>query len=1046
MPEVTGTIGNDHVELNNAATEATLKLILAGIKGSSKEAAAAIDKLAKNAGLDPDTIKKVNDELTDNSTALYKLGQLYGSVSIPLLALEDQFKKYSPLVKTLTDGSGNVSSAFNQLGAMVPGAIGVLLKGVGALAGVQQDYLKSYQTMTQAGVGFGGSLTDMRKAASDSFLTLDQFTKLVSENGEAFAKMGSTAGEGAKSFVKLSNTLINSPVGDNLLALGMTTEEVNQKLVNYINQTGGRNRKEMENTEAITQAMGAYYTELDKLTQFTGASTKKMEEEQKKAAANAAFQRKLATMSEEEKAKTKAAYDAAAASGIEGATDLVMSTALGLPPMTEAARQLQGIAPKVANEFNAMTKTAMTHGTTMKDVERHFIKAGEASQEFSKDMGGTADAIIMGGGKMGGFFNSVLGFSNTLDKKGGDIGKAFEQTAIEQKARAVSQANDAAQAQKAMQELGQEILASLLPVFKLLSPIIPPLAAAFLTLAGVLTAFKLTLMAVEAFERIKLARESGAGVLGTARALLGGKGGVGGGSNVAGGLASKATGTAGSVANSAGGLASKATGTAGSVANSAGGGVSKVLGGLAEGLKKLGDPKALLGAVTLAMLGGTVLIAAKGFKEFGDVEWESVGKGIVGITGLAAVAMLLSSASVPMMIGAVAVGLLGGALWLAGKGFRSFQELDWETIAKGAVGITGLAAVAMLLSSAAVPMIIGAVAVGLLGGALWLAGKGFRSFQELDWETMAKGAVGIGVLGLEAAGLGLLSPAIIAGGAALILAGAGIAAVGLAMKLLPDNTVDSLTSLGQGLKALWDNTPVSKLFLMAPAIGALGLAMVPLTISTALYKASGGLSQLTADLVNITKTIDSSKIDGLSSSIKGLASSMSSLSGGGISGILSGLGEKFGKLMGAEGPLEKLQKLAKLGPGLMASGQGMQLLNQNLSNMLNLKVNNIDQMTESLGKIKVNSTENTRFKNLQEKTISMSLPPMTKDAQKLAAETTSNTNQKDTNPVDVLLTIAEEMRMLNSRTQDMIKHARDAVDYSKQNVDATKKLNGNLFA
>jgi hypothetical protein len=972
MPEVTGTIGNDHVELNNAATEATLKLILAGIKGSSKEAAAAIDKLAKNAGLDPDTIKKVNDELTDNSTALYKLGQLYGSVSIPLLALEDQFKKYSPLVKTLTDGSGNVSSAFNQLGAMVPGAIGVLLKGVGALAGVQQDYLKSYQTMTQAGVGFGGSLTDMRKAASDSFLTLDQFTKLVSENGEAFAKMGSTAGEGAKSFVKLSNTLINSPVGDNLLALGMTTEEVNQKLVNYINQTGGRNRKEMENTEAITQAMGAYYTELDKLTQFTGTSTKKMEEEQKKAAANAAFQRKLATMSEEEKAKTKAAYDAAAASGIEGATDLVMSTALGLPPMTEAARQLQGIAPKVANEFNAMTKTAMTHGTTMKDVERHFIKAGEASQEFSKDMDGTADAIIMGGGKMGGFFNSVLGFSNTLDKKGGDIGKAFEETAIEQKKREVSQANDAAQAQKAMQKLGQEILASLLPVFKLLSPIIPPLAAAFLTLAGVLTAFKLTLMAVEAFERIKLARESGAGVLGTARALLGGKGGVGGGSNVA------------------GGLASKATGTAGSVANSAGGGVSKVLGGLAEGLKKLGDPKALLGAVTLAMLGGTVLIAAKGFKEFGDVEWESVGKGIVGITGLAAVAMLLSSASVPMMIGAVAVGLLGGALWLAGKGFRSFQELDWETIAKGAVGI--------------------------------------------------------GVLGLEAAGLGLLSPAIIAGGAALILAGAGIAAVGLAMKLLPNNTVDSLTSLGQGLKALWDNTPVSKLFLMAPAIGALGLAMVPLTISTALYKASGGLSQLTADLVNITKTIDSSKIDGLSSSIKGLASSMSSLSGGGISGILSGLGEKFGKLMGAEGPLEKLQKLAKLGPGLMASGQGMQLLNQNLSNMLNLKVNNIDQMTESLGKIKVNSTENTRFKNLQEKTISMSLPPMTKDAQNLAAETTSNTNQTDTNPVDVLLTIAEEMRMLNSRTQDMIKYARDAVDYSKQNVDATKKLNGNLFA
>jgi len=971
MPEVTGTIGNDHVELNNAATEATLKLILAGIKGSSKEAAAAIDKLAKNAGLDPDTIKKVNDELEDNSTSLYKLGQLYGRVSIPLLALEEQFKKYSPLVKTLTDGSGNVSSAFNQLGATIPGALGVLLKGAGALAGIQQDYLKSYQTMTQSGVGFGGSLTDMRKAASDSFLTLGQFTKLISENGEAFAKMGSTAGEGAKSFVKLSNTLINSPVGEHLLNLGLTTEEVNQKLVNYINQTGGRNKKEMENTEAITQAMGAYYTELDKLTQFTGVSTKKMEEEQKKAAANAAFQRKMATLDDKERAKLQAAYDAAAASGIKGATDLVMSTALNLPPMTEAARQLQGIAPQVANEFNAMTKTAMARGTEMEDVEKHFIKAGEASQQFSKQTGETADALIMGNGKMGDTFNSLIGFSNTLNTKGNDLGKAFKETAVEQKERDKSQAADAVQAQLALQKLQQELLANLLPVFKELSGIVNKVtlfmtehSKVLLSLVGLLVAYKAIQTTINVIEKAKTA---GRGI----------KSVFGGGSNVA------------------GGLASKATGTAGNVANSAGGGVSKVLGGLAEGLKKLGDPKAMLGAVTLAMLGGTVLVAAKGFKEFADVEWEGFGKGVVGIT------------------------LLAG--------------------------------VARLLTSSAGPMILGSVAVGLLGGALILAGKGFQQFQELDWETIAKGAVGIGVLGLEAAGLGLLAPAIVLGGGALVLAGAGIAAVGLAMKALPNNTVDSLTSLGEGLKALWDNTPVSKLFLMAPAIGALGLAMVPLTVSTALYKASGGLSQLTADLTNITKTIDSGKIDGLSSSIKGLASSMSSLSGGGITGILSSLGEKFGKLMGAEGPLEKLEKLAKLGPGLMASGQGMQLLNQNLSNMLNLKVNNIDQMTESLSRIKVKASGVNQYDNFSPKLQPFNLPPMTEQAKNRAALglpglSTKENNVEPDNSTAVLAQIAHEIRILNIKTQDVVKHIRDTADYTRQTVAATKKLSGDLFA
>jgi len=971
MPEVTGTIGNDHVELNNAATEATLKLILAGIKGSSKEAAAAIDKLAKNAGLDPDTIKKVNDELKDNSTALYKLGQLYGSVSIPLLALEDQFKKYSPLVKTLTDGSGNVSSAFNQLGAMVPGAIGVLLKGVGALAGVQQDYLKSYQTLTNAGVNFGGSLTNMRMAASNSYLTLDQFNNIVKNNGKTFAMLGGSVNAGAEAFFKMSKTLITSPAGTALLNLGYTTEQVNEGMASYIAISGARNVKDKQVQQGLIDGSAQYMQTLDGLSRLTGESRDQLEKQMKQESENAAWQLQLAGMSEKEKEKATAGLAAALSIGGKGAADAFKARVMNMPVITPEGQAFVSTMGKTAGKIDEMGDAVSNSSKGITDVQNLTTKAMMASRDdISKYDKRTIAAMINSGGPLASTFQKMgltaAKLSNLTEEQVHDIlvKKEAESKEVEQ----------AVEAQKAMQKLGQEILASLLPVFKLLSPIIPPLATAFLTLAGVLTTFKIALMAVEAFERMKLARASGSGALGTARALLGGGGGAGGGSNVA------------------GGLASKATGTAGNVANSGGGGVSKILGGLAEGLKKLGDPKAMLGAVTLAMLGGTVLIAAKGFKEFADVEWESVGKGVVGMTGLAAVAMLLSSASAPMIIGSVAVGLLGGALWLAGKGFQQFQELDWETIAKGAVGI--------------------------------------------------------GVLGLEAAGLGLLSPAIVAGGGALVLAGAGIAAVGLAMKLLPNNTADSLANLGQGLKALWDNTPVTKLFLMAPAIGALGLAMIPLTASTALYKASGGLSQLTADLTNITKTVDSGKIDGLSSSIKGLASSMSSLSGGGISGILSGLGEKFAKLMGAEGPLEKLEKLAKLGPGLMASGQGMQLLNQNLSNMLNLKVNNIDQMTESLSRIKVKAGGINQNDNFSSKLQKIELPTTTEKAKKLGLPEplTKENNVEPVNSIDLLSRIAEEMRILNLKTQDVIRHARDTADYTKQTVDATKKLKGDLFA
>jgi hypothetical protein len=152
------------------------------------------------------------------------------------------------------------------------------------------------------------------------------------------------------------------------MELGYSTEQINSTMATYIASTGGRTRQEMQNTQALAASTAAYMTELDALTQFTGVSKDKLAEEGKKAAQNEAFQRKLSTMDEAERAKTKAAYDKAAASGIAGATDLVMSTALGLPPVTKAAQTLQGVAPGVAAGFNAMTKTAMDQTKTTKKI------------------------------------------------------------------------------------------------------------------------------------------------------------------------------------------------------------------------------------------------------------------------------------------------------------------------------------------------------------------------------------------------------------------------------------------------------------------------------------------------------------------------------------------------------------------------------------------------------------------------------------------------------------------------------------------------------
>lgn len=99
----------------------------------------------------------------------------------------------------------------------------------------------------------------------------------------------------------------------------------------------------------------------------------------------------------------------------------------------------------------------------------------------------------------------------------------------------------------------------------------------------------------------------------------------------------------------------------------------------------------------------------------------SIGKGIgEGVGGfLQGLAKGLSSLGNPkVMAGAASLILLGGALWTAGKGLQTFQQLDWGTIAKGTVAIGALALGAAALSSIAIPIAIGSAAIAGLGLAL----------------------------------------------------------------------------------------------------------------------------------------------------------------------------------------------------------------------------------------------------------------------------------------------------------------------------------------
>lgn len=91
-------------------------------------------------------------------------------------------------------------------------------------------------------------------------------------------------------------------------------------------------------------------------------------------------------------------------------------------------------------------------------------------------------------------------------------------------------------------------------------------------------------------------------------------------------------------------------------------GIEKLLQGLGRGLAALGNPQALLGAVTIGLLAGTLWLAGKGLQQFAEVSWEDIGKGFAVLFGLGVVGALAGYAAPFIFAGALAIGAMGLAL------------------------------------------------------------------------------------------------------------------------------------------------------------------------------------------------------------------------------------------------------------------------------------------------------------------------------------------------------------------------------------------------
>ena len=139
---------------------------------------------------------------------------------------------------------------------------------------------------------------------------------------------------------------------------------------------------------------------------------------------------------------------------------------------------------------------------------------------------------------------------------------------------------------------------------------------------------------------------------------------------------------------------------------------------IAEGVKKFGDSKVLKGAVSMALLGGSVGLLAIGLKQFNGVDFKQMGKGLIAMTGLVLLAKMLRRSTGAMLKGSLAVLALGAAMVPLAFSLNLMKDVGLGTIGVIAAALITLGVAAALLGSFVPLIALGALAIGLLGASL----------------------------------------------------------------------------------------------------------------------------------------------------------------------------------------------------------------------------------------------------------------------------------------------------------------------------------------
>lgn len=438
------------VQAENAATEATLRQLVQAMgaqqtrsrrsdseiaqstkqqAGFADRAADSLEQVANNARSSEGAVRSLfsnlqegisrttlaASDIKDSGAATY-LKQL-GATAVEVSALwaknfgelpANPVKQASSLLATGVDA---VSGALGGMAkAMVPkefqkfegvvGAAGKVLQS-GLHVGVQlmtkelNDSIKMLNTFNHMGASFAGGLGEMRQAAFDSGMNVDQFTAAMEKATPYLKNMGMTTAGAINKVADVSFEFgrvraDGTSLRNELRGLGYTVEEQSELAAQYLamqRSTMTAEKFASLDKSKVAQETRQYAEDLKVLADITGKNAKAAMEEARSKAMEADI---MAQLSPEEANKFREAYAAMPDYAKKGFLEYVSS---GGQAITD---QATNIAMSQNKELETLIKGTYANikdaGTTTSQVQSEVLKqvtaVGEEQRRVTKEAGG----------------------------------------------------------------------------------------------------------------------------------------------------------------------------------------------------------------------------------------------------------------------------------------------------------------------------------------------------------------------------------------------------------------------------------------------------------------------------------------------------------------------------------------------------------------------------------------------------------------------------------------------------------------------------------